>query len=61
MFNLTEELKKVALTEELVEEGFSEELANGVAEALYTPFEPAYVCDTPEELTAAIAAMSQED
>ena len=61
MFNVNEELEKVSLTEALVESGFSEALAESVVDGLYNPSEPAYICNTPEELTAAIDAMSEGD
>ena len=61
MFDITEELKRVSLTEELIEDGFSEELAESVVDGLYNPSEPAYVCNTLEELTAAIDEMSKKD
>ena len=60
--NITEQLKRITLTEDLMEtEGFSEELAESIVDGLYTPDTPAYICNTPEELTAAIAEMSKKD
>ena len=61
MLNLKEELDKVCLVESLIEEGYEETVAESVADSLYNNRGSAYVCTTPEELSAAIAEMSKED
>ena len=54
-------LEHVSLVEDLVEEGYTSELIEEVLEDLNNEFTPAYICKTPEELTAAINDMSSED
>ena len=61
MYNLKEELKKVSLIESLVDDGYEDDFAESIVESLFAPSSPAYVCKTPEELTAAIAEMSEGD
>ena len=58
--NIERELQKVNLIECLEEEcNLSEQLATEVVEDLMNPQEPAYVCTTAEELSAALAEMSE--
>lgn len=56
MITLTEKLN---LIYDLEKENFSEELIESIIESVENPQEPAYICTTPEELTAAIAEMSR--
>lgn len=61
MYNMNEALKKVMLIEDLCEEGYEEKFAEDIVESIVNPEEPAYVCNTAEELAAAIADMSRKD
>lgn len=54
---IMEELEKISLKEDLVAEGFDEEFADGLINAIENPQEPAYVCKNKEELTKAIEEM----
>ena len=61
MPNLKEELEKVCLLESLIDDGYEETFAESVVDGLYNNRGAAYICTTPEELSAAIAEMSKED
>lgn len=59
--NVAKDLIKVNLIEELEANDYSEELATEIVEDILNPQDPAYVCTTPEELSAALKAMSEEE
>ena len=59
--SIERELLRVNLIEELEENNYSEKLATEVVEDILNPAQPAYICTTPEELSAAIKEMSEAE
>ena len=57
--DIAKELIKVNLIEELEEANYSETFATQIVEDILEPQDPAFVCTTPEELSAALRVMSE--
>ena len=57
--DIAKELIKVNLIEQLEEDNYSEKFATEIVEDILDPQEPAFVCTTAEELSAALRIMSE--
>lgn len=53
--------EKLNLISELEAENLSESLIEDIVELIENPEDPVYVCNTPQELTAALTEMSMGD
>lgn len=58
MLTLNEKLNLISTLED---ENLSESMIEGIVDLMDNPEDPVYVCRTPEELTAALTAMSKGD
>ena len=57
---IMKELARLNLIEELEKNEYPEKFATEIVEDLLDPQDPAYVCTTPAELSAALKEMSEE-